>query len=835
MSVRPAPARSLDLFNLLNFPSNSKGLSEYKSRLQISTADAANQQQSPRSRSPPRKTARLEGDSDYASSVKRSSDKGKGKQRADATDALDDGVKRLTVTNPPDNTRPDSYFNSLLRTIQNAIHSVLLPPQRSSSTVSKSRSFIHEDIFNATRMIVVIAGKGQWVYDKMQFEIREATSSVNKSLLSHKDLKSEDWLEELVNATVWFDKCIRLMETLLTYLDLVFVPNKADTLHVRELGMQIYRTQILQYDRIRSCIQDAIKGWVKFERHEKQKHPGRQTIVTLVRLLAEYSLFNELFLEPYIEATRRFYSDESERLAETLKDDQNGFLRHCADRLQEEERRSSEVLSGFEGDWTEIQKTTERALLDSRLHWLSLGIKSAVDTKSMDGLVRMYSLFSRVDGLGVLCGAFKDHVHKVVLTLVNDKERDEEMVDRLLDFKAFIDTALVEAFVGDRQFKNAATDAFATGFRVRKIVPAEKIAKYLDRDMRRGQKGASDEEFQKKLEAVLGLYRFTRDKDVFRTFYHKALAKRLLLQRSASDDFEKSVLKILKEQYDPEFSMGDNMFRDLALSRDLMTEFQEREARSGEDKSDQPSALLRGLNVMVLEAAFWPFSTKRTGEAVLPVLMAAALARFEGYYKSKHKGRKLNWDHSLGTAALRARFKAGEKELTVSMYQTLVLLLFNDQDEIVFTDIKEQTQIEDGDLRRTLQSLACGAKKVLKKRPQGKDVGDSDVFVFNAEFTDERFRVHINSIQVKETPEETKRTQGAIEMERKSLLDAAIVRIMKAKKTMTHQALINETVDVMKKHFQPDVGMIKTRFEQLIEQEYMRRDDNEPNKYVYVA
>ena len=104
-----------------------------------------------------------------------------------------------------------------------------------------------------------------------------------------------------------------------------------------------------------------------------------------------------------------------------------------------------------------------------------------------------------------------------------------------------------------------------------------------------------------------------------------ALAKRLLLQRSASDDFEKSVLKILKEQYDPEFSMGDNMFRDLALSRDLMTEFEEREARSAENKSTEVDALSRGLNVMVLEAAFWPFSTKRTGEAVLPTPMAAVL------------------------------------------------------------------------------------------------------------------------------------------------------------------------------------------------------------------
>jgi hypothetical protein len=54
-------------------------------------------------------------------------------------------------------------------------------------------------------------------------------------------------------------------------------------------------------------------------------------------------------------------------------------------------------------------------------------------------------------------------------------------------------------------------------------------------------------------------------------------------------------------------------------------------------------------------------------------------------------------------------------------------------------------------LRCTLQSLACGKKKVLKKRPVGKEVNDEDVFVFNNAFDDPRAKVHINSIQVKET------------------------------------------------------------------------------------
>lgn len=40
---------------------------------------------------------------------------------------------------------------------------------------------------------------------------------------------------------------------------------------------------------------------------------------------------------------------------------------------------------------------------------------------------------------------------------------------------------------------------------------------------------------------------------------------------------------------------------------------------------------------------------------------------------------------------------------------------------------------------------------MLKKLPPGRDVDDDDVFEFNDAFTDPRAKVHINSIQVKET------------------------------------------------------------------------------------
>ena len=73
--------------------------------------------------------------------------------------------------------------------------------------------------------------------------------------------------------------------------------------------------------------------------------------------------------------------------------------------------------------------------------------------------------------------------------------------------------------------------------------------------------------------------------------------------------------------------------------------------------------------------------------------MGEELQAFMDFYKKKHSGHKLDWDHSLGTAHLRARFKAAEKELSVSLYQAVILLLFNEDEQKPFSEIKLLTQI----------------------------------------------------------------------------------------------------------------------------------------------
>ncbi|PCH33173.1 Cullin-domain-containing protein [Wolfiporia cocos MD-104 SS10] len=713
----------------------------------------------------------------------------------------------------------------------------------------------YEHIYRACRAVVCVHTLGEGLYGNVKMELEQCVGGLARDLLQDRRGDAE-WLLPFIDVCSWFEKRVGILQSVLTYLDRVYVTSKRDLFSIKQLAYDLFAQRIFESANIAQRLQVGIKAWVDWERTNGSAHPLRGHIPALIRQLKSHGQYVPAFETFYIGLTRSFYTAESAELAVTLKDKAEDFLQHCGKRCSEEDQRVQDLLP--EASRAEVLGTTKRALLLGRLEWLAqnaLGL--LMDAKKEGNLKKMYRLYAEVGALKVLCAAFKQHVQLTVRNIVKDVEHDEDMVQRLLEFKAFADKLVESSFADEvsepptttkptpgpstkpapvsatkksqnKEFNYALIDAFSLGFKERQNKPAEMVAKHLDRAMRRGQKGKRDEDYAAELDAVLGLYRFTNDKDVFRAFYHRALAKRLLLERSASDDFEKRMLKKLKEEYDPEFGMGDQMFTDLALSRDIMREYTESRARLGIPESAQK------LNVMVLQRSVWPFAARKY-DVDLPATMQDELSRYATFYKSRHSGHKLDWDHALGTVTLRARFKNGEKELSVSLYQALVLLLFNEGTEMTFTDLKTQTRMDDAELRRTLQSLALGKKRVLRKTPVGKDVNDGDVFSFHADFTDPRYAVHINSIQVKETPEESKRTQNSIEGDRKHALDAAIVRVMKARKELHYEQLKAATIDAVKNHFVPEVSVIKKRIQGLVEQEYLRRDEGDMNLYIYIA
>eukprot|EP00386_Alphamonas_edax_P010400 GDKI01033636.1.p1 GENE.GDKI01033636.1~~GDKI01033636.1.p1 ORF type:complete len:117 (+),score=38.06 GDKI01033636.1:34-351(+) len=103
----------------------------------------------------------------------------------------------------------------------------------------------------------------------------------------------------------------------------------------------------------------------------------------------------------------------------------------------------------------------------------------------------------------------------------------------------------------------------------------------------------------------------------------------------------------------------------------------------------------------------------------------------------------------------------------------------------------------------------------------------------NAGFTNKLVRIVVNQIQARETKEEADQTEARVFEDRQYQVDAAIVRIMKYRKTLSHNLLLAELFQQLA--FPCRGADVKKRIESLIEREYLERDPENANVYNYLA
>lgn len=76
---------------------------------------------------------------------------------------------------------------------------------------------------------------------------------------------------------------------------------------------------------------------------------------------------------------------------------------------------------------------------------------------------------------------------------------------------------------------------------------------------------------------------------------------------------------------------------------------------------------------------------------------------------------------------------------------------------------------------------------------------------------------------------------ATVEEDRKHLVEAVIVRIMKSRKMLEHNLLVAEVTRHLSSRFQPSPVLIKQRIEKLIEREYLERSQQDRRVYNYLA
>lgn len=634
------------------------------------------------------------------------------------------------------------------------------------------------------------------------------------------------------------------MRSVFCYLDRSFLLTSKDALQLEHQGIAQFRHAVFQKGKVqgdKSLGGQVITGiceLIEYDRSGQSDRFDHGLLRDAISMLHIFSIYGRSFEPPFLQQSAGYFETFAQQSGSSSMRD---YISGCDKLLEKEGRRC---------DTYNFDSTTKRSLLDQA--YVSLvqqraailldqeGLAKLIDNGDIPSLKALYNLLRLSNMEAKLKSPWDSYIRSEGAKIVGDTDRGDDMVVRLLELKRSLDLIVRDAFEKDETFTYSLREAFGHFINDRKTTSAwgtnnskvgEMIAKYIDALLRGGLKavprslifdakdrdtaekqgqgstGDEDAELDRQLEQGLELFRFIEGKDVFEAFYKKDLARRLLMGRSASQDAERTMLAKLKNECGFSFTHNlEQMFKDHDVGRDEMTTFKDTLNNNGKPSVD--------LQVSVLSSAAWP--TYPDVSAQLPDEVASLIEKFDRHYKHKHSGRKLTWKHALAHSVVRSRFNKGTRELVVSGFQAIVLVLFNNIENdghLSYSDIATATGLVDAELQRTLQSLACAKFRILTKHPKGRDVNPTDTFTVNAGFWDPKYRIKINQIQLKETKEENRETHERVYQDRQYETQAAIVRIMKARKTLTHQNLVAEVINATKGRGMVELNEIKKNIE----------------------
>jgi cullin 1 len=613
-----------------------------------------------------------------------------------------------------------------------------------------------------------------------------------------------------------------------TYLDRYYVKHHSlPTLS--QAGLCCFRTHV--YDEMKGATTTAILGLINEER--EGKFIDKSLVKSIVELYENMGMgtldaYNTDLEEPLLNSTREYYA---KKRIFWINDSTPDYLIKAEDALNEERNRVADYLNS--SSESKILKVVEDEILEKvemvLLEKESSGCRALLQNDKSEDLHRMFRLFSRLDnGLNPMASILQNFISSMGDDIINrrqarldggekDKNDDPRFVKALIALHEKYLDVVKRDFSGHSLFQKALKDAFVeiVNKNIGQYTNSELMSTFCDRILKSGGEKLSEAEVEESLDRIVQLFSYLTDKDMFAEIYRNQLAKRLLNQRSTSNDAERLMIAKLKMQCGTQFtSKMEGMLSDLAVGSEQRTEFEQR-MRNIDTKLD--------FSVQVLTTGFWP--TYKSPEVALTPEMSKCMGVFKEWHDKKHQKRKLTWIFSQGNASVRGSFGKKSYDFQVSTLQAIALNALNGGVTLTFEELSRTLNLDDSIMKPLMHSLSCGKYKVISKSPSGNKINTTDKFTANLKFSCNMRKIRIPMASL-DSSFNTKR----VEEDRSIAIEAAIVRIMKARKTLQHQQLLSEVLAQLA-FFNPNPRVVKKRIEALIDREYLERSAD--NAHVY--
>uniref|UniRef100_A0A8C1WJJ7 Cullin 2 n=1 Tax=Cyprinus carpio TaxID=7962 RepID=A0A8C1WJJ7_CYPCA len=521
--------------------------------------------------------------------------------------------------------------------------------------------------------------------------------------------------------------------------------------------------------------------------------------------------YQEVFEGPFLTKTGEYYKQEASNLLQESNCSQ--YMEKVLGRLKDEEVRCRKYL--HPSSYAKVIHECQQRMVADHLQFLHGECQNIIRQEKRDDMANMYTLLRAVSsGLPHMIQELQVHIHDEGLRATSNLSQENmptQFVESVLEVHSKFVQLINTVLNGDQHFMSA----------------LDKLAKYCDNLLKKSAKGMTENEVEDKLTSFITVFKYIDDKDVFQKFYARMLAKRLIHGLSLSMDSEEAMINKLKVQQCVKIKLH-RMYTDMSVSTDLNNKF-------NNFIKTQETVVDLGISfqIYVLQAGAWPLTHVPSSTFAIPQELEKSVQMFELFYNQHFSGRKLTWLHYLCTGEVKMNYLSKPYVAVVTTYQMAVLLAFNNGETVSYRELQDSTQMNEKELQKTIKSLLD--VKMISHDSQKEEIEAESTFSLIMSFTSKRTKFKITTSMQKDTPQELEQTRSAVDEDRKMYLQAAIVRIMKARKVLRHNALIQEVINQSKARFNPSISMIKKCIEVLIDKQYIERSQSSADEYSYVA
>lgn len=645
-----------------------------------------------------------------------------------------------------------------------------------------------EEVYRAAYNLV-IQRHGKQLYDEASTVIRDQLSDRFRDLdaFSHE----ADFCAHLVRE--WSDHLegMKMVRDVLMYMDRNYVTQyKRPSL--MDLGLKLFQDQLLLKDVYMNRLVLGTMNAIDQYRMGEETLPLVQSLVSIFSQTSAAvdcsDIFRQVFLPEIVKRGTLFYHNKTREYRTT---DFSTYVRHGLGSLEVELRLPTEIRDHMKGVF-------DACWVDEGVDLIPANFAHLIAQKSKQDVKEVYTLFSRTGkGRQALVNAFRQEACQALT-----KPTIPELIESILSLQDLVKHSLGKEFFLELQ--SVGENVFGESPQV-----SLKLSEFIDERVRKGEDG---------FESALVVFKYMRSKDIFEAYYRYHLGKRLLSQTITCNlDIETDLANKLRQECGQTYiTKIEGMLTDVKKSREI----------SWKDEIFHAP--------IILTTSVWSNIKLVNPRVVLPAPMRISIETFTSYYTSRFSGRKLTWVLTQGSVEM--KHVAKNCLLSVSTIQAIILDQFNEAETLSVDIIAKKTNLIPEEFQRHLMSLH--AKYPILKKGTDESFSVNENFEPKSRFIKVPLIVDSTAVGIPEITEDTDTGVGiarVVEEDRKHLIEAAIVRILKSKRQLDHASLMLEMTKHLENRFVPSTATVKEKIENLIDREYIARDNDDVNLYYYVA